>query len=470
MDGSYELGIVGLGVMGRGLLLNAAESGHSVVGFDRDPGKTASFERPSGSGPVRRAESLADLVHLLRRPRAVMLLVPAGSPVDAVIDELGPQLEEGDIVIDAGNSHFRDTDRRATALTRSGILYVGTGVSGGEEGARHGASIMPGGPRAAYERVRAILEDVAAEVDGERCVTYLGPGSAGHYVKMVHNGIEYGLMQLIAETYDLMKSGFGLSNQELHETYAAWNGGELGGFLMEITSRIFLQSDDKGGGALIDQILDAARQKGTGKWTSEEAMELGVPVPTIDAAVAMRNLSALRDLREDASHVLGGPTRGHSGDRAVFLERLGRALYGAMALTYEQGLSLLARAAQVREYALRLEDVARIWQGGCIIRAALLRGIRDAYGRRPDLPSLLVDPEWGKTLAKREADLRAVIQVAVALGRPAPGLSASLAYYDAMRSQWLPANLVQAQRDVFGAHTYERIDEPGSFHTDWSNT
>ena len=470
MDANHEMGVIGLGVMGRGLLMNMADHGHPVAGFDKDPDKTDALKGLAEGKPVRGAKGLEELVSLLRRPRAVLMLVPAGRVVDSAIEELLPLLEEGDIVIDAGNSHFKDTDRRAGALSGKGFHYLGVGVSGGEQGARHGASIMPGGPREAYDRVERILVDVAAKVDGEPCVTLLGHGSAGHYVKMVHNGIEYGLMQLIAETYDLMKRGLGISNEELREIYGRWNQGELGGFLVEITSRIFGRRDEKTGRPLIDQILDAARQKGTGMWTSQDAMDLQLPVPTIDVAVAMRNLSAMKELREKADRTLEGPRRALSTDRGVFVDRLARALYAAMILTYAQGMSQLARASEARKYHLRLEDVARIWQGGCIIRAELLKEIRAAFRRTPDLASLLLDDRLGGAVAERQADLRFVIATGIEQGIPVPGLTASLAYYDGLRSGWLPANLIQAQRDFFGAHTYERIDEAGTFHTKWQET
>jgi 6-phosphogluconate dehydrogenase len=467
MDAKHEIGIIGLGVMGHGLLLNMSDHGHPVAGFDKDPGKTQKLEGLSEEKSIRGAKGLEEFVNLLRRPRAVLMLVPAGGPVDSAIEDLLPFLEEGDIVIDAGNSRFLDTDRRAEALARKGLRYLGVGISGGEEGARHGPSIMPGGPREAYDRVERIFLDVAAKVDGEACVTYLGPGSAGHYVKMVHNGIEYGLMQLIAETYDLMKRGLGLSNEALAEIYGRWNQGELGGFLVEITSQVFGRQDDKTGEPLIDRILDAARQKGTGMWTSQDAMDLQVPVPTIDMAVAMRNLSAGKELWDKAARSLEGPQRSLSEDRGLFVDRLANALYAAMILTYAQGMAQLARASEVHQYHLRLEDVARIWQGGCIIRAELLKEIRGAYRRTPDLACLLLDAHLGRAVAERQANLRAVIATGVERGIPVPGLMASLSYYDAVRSAWLPANLIQAQRDFFGAHTYERIDEAGTFHTKW---
>jgi 6-phosphogluconate dehydrogenase len=467
MDDKYDIGMVGLGVMGRNLVLNMADHGYSVAGYDKDESKVGSLEEEAEGRKVRGAETLEEFIGLLRTPRAVMMLVPAGPPVDSVIGDLLPHLEEGDLIIDGGNSHFPDTDLRAKTLADKGIQYLGVGISGGESGARHGPSMMPGGPKEAYERVRAIFEDAAAHVDGDPCVTYLGPGSAGHYVKMVHNGIEYGIMQLIAETYDLMKRGLGMSDDEMHVVYDRWNQAELNGYLMEITAKIFVHEDPETGKRLIDVILDQAKQKGTGMWTSQDAMEKGVPVPTIDVAVVMRNLSAFEDERIAASKELQGPEPSYRGDRQGFLKRLRRALYAAMIVTYAQGMAQLRVASQANAYGLDLEAVARIWRGGCIIRAALLEKMRAAYKVRPDLPNLLVDPDLGEAVASRQDDLRAVVRTAAELGIPAPGLMVSLGYFDGYRSPWLPANLIQAQRDFFGSHTYERIDEKGKFHTHW---
>jgi 6-phosphogluconate dehydrogenase len=462
-----EIGMVGLGVMGRNLLLNISEKGFSVAGYDKDPAKVAALRQEAGHGDARGASTVREFVALLRRPRAVILLVPAGPPVDSVIKELLSHLQAGDLIIDAGNSHFTDTNVRAGNLAAKGIHFLGVGVSGGEEGARHGPSIMPGGPKEAYERVRPLFEAAAAQVNGEPCVTYLGPGSAGHFVKMVHNGIEYGLMQLIAETYDLMKRGLGLSDGELHEFYAGWNQGELECYLLEITSHIFSKKDGKGGPRLIDEIRDVAGQLGTGMWTSQSAMELQVPVPTIDAAVAMRNLSVLEGERTTAGAVLQRPAPPFPGDRGIFLKQLSRALFAGAVITYAQGLALLAAASEKYAYSLDLSAVARIWRGGCIIRAAVLEDIRGAYNSQPRLPNLLLDPGMAGKLMAHQEDLRGVVSAAAHLGLPAPGLMASLGYLDGYRSSWLPANLIQAQRDYFGAHTYTRVDARGSFHTEW---
>jgi 6-phosphogluconate dehydrogenase len=408
-------------------------------------------------------------VALLRKPRAIIMLVPAGAPVDSVIKDLLPHLEKGDLIIDAGNSHFKDTDVRARNLASEGIQFLGVGVSGGEEGARHGPSIMPGGPKDAYERVRPVFEATAAKVNGDPCVTWLGPGSAGHFVKMVHNGIEYGVMQLLAETYDLMKRGLGLNADELHGVYALWNNGEPNGYLIEITSHIFSKRDEKTGKRLIDEILDVAKQKGTGMWTSQSAMELQVPIPTIDLAVAMRDLSGFANEREQAGAIYQRPIRRFTGDRNAFHTRLGRAFFAAMIITYSQGMALLAVASEKYNYHLDLEAVARIWRGGCIIRTALLEDICAAFRERRELPNLLLDPNLSRQLMEHQENLRYIVSQAVESGVPAPALMVSLGYLDAYRSAWLPANLIQAQRDYFGAHTYERNDAKGTFHTEWES-
>jgi 6-phosphogluconate dehydrogenase len=465
---TYEIGMVGLGVMGRNLVLNMADHGYSVAGYDKDLSKVEALRNEAEDREIRGAETMEEFAGLLRAPRAVMMLVPAGPPVDAVIHDLLPHLEKGDLIVDGGNSHFPDTDVRAMALADKGIQYLGVGISGGESGARHGPSMMPGGPRQAYERVRPILEASAAQVGGEPCVAYLGPGSAGHYVKMVHNGIEYGLMQLIAESYDLMKRGLRLNDDEMHDIYDLWNQEELNGYLVGITADIFGTKDEKTGKQLIDVILDEAKQKGTGMWTSEDAMELGVPVPTIDVAVAMRNLSAFEGERSTASRALTGPDPLFEGDLWDFVEQLRHGLYAAMIVTYAQGMAQLRVASDANNYGLDLETVARIWRGGCIIRAALLEKIRAAYMTNPDLPNLLLDPDLSTAVESLQEDLRAVVRAAAEWGIPAPGFMVSLAYFDGYRSAWLPANLIQAQRDYFGAHTYERIDEKCTFHTQWA--
>lgn len=466
-DKKFQIGMIGLGVMGRNLLLNMADHGFSVAGYDKDLAKVQTLRQEAQDRDVLAAGSLQELVARLEKPRAVMMLVPAGSPVDAVIRDVLPYLEPGDLIIDGGNSYYKDTQLRQQSLADRQIRFLGVGISGGESGARHGPSMMPGGPLDAYERVRPIFEAAAAKVNGEPCVTYLGPGPSGHYVKMAHNGIEYGLMELIAESYDLMKRGLGMSDQELRQVYAAWNQKKLNSYLIEITANIFEEIDPETGKPLIDVILDEAKQKGTGKWTSQDAMDLQVPVPTIDAAVAMRNLSAFKVEREAASGLLEGPTPAIQGDRNVFIKRLGNALYAGLILTFAQGMAQLKAASEAYEYGLKLEDVARIWRGGCIIRAALLEDIRSAYHARPDLPNLLLDRKLGGEVWEFQSDLRAVVKAGVDAGLPVPALMVSLGYYDGYRSANLPANLTQAQRDYFGSHTYERVDEKGAFHTEW---
>jgi len=471
----HEIGMIGLGVMGRNMLLNMADHGFPVAGYDKDPGKVEALLKESAgsdthgtANEIHGAANIGDFIGLLRRPRAVIMLVPAGPPVDSVIGDLLPHLEKDDLIIDAGNSYFKDTNLRARNLTAQGIQFLGVGVSGGEEGARHGPSIMPGGPKEAYERVRPVLEAIAAKVNGDACVAYLGPGSAGHFVKTVHNGIEYALMQLLAETYDLMKRGLDLDDDGLHDVYNTWNQGPLNGYLVEITSRIFCKVDEKTGKRLIDEIKDVAEQKGTGMWTSQSAMELQVPTPMIDLAVAMRDLSMLEKQRATAGEIFNRPRPQFAGDRKLFLDQLGHALYAAMIVAYAQGMAVLAAASDKYEYRLDLEAVARIWRGGCIIRAALLEDIRMAYRNQPGLPNLLLAPELSKPLAAHEQDLRRVVCAAIELGLPTPCFMTALGYFDGYRSAWLPANLIQAQRDYFGAHSYERIDVKGTFHTDWT--
>jgi 6-phosphogluconate dehydrogenase len=492
----YQIGMVGLGVMGRNLLLNMADHGFSGMGYDTDQSKVQLLRHEAGERRIEGAASLPEFMGGLSSPRAIMMLVPAGPPVDAVIRALMPHLEPGDLLIDGGNSYFKDTELRAATLAERGVQFLGVGISGGENGARHGASLMPGGAREAYERVRPILEAVAARVpvvpsglavaaastaaeaglspngaahdEAELCVAYMGPGGAGHYVKMVHNGIEYALMELIAESYDIMSRALGLTDEELEAVYRRWNEGELNSYLIEITANIFGKVDERTGKRLVDVILDQAGQKGTGKWTSQSAMDLGVPAPTVDAAVSMRDLSALKDEREQAAQILHGPQRTYRGERPQVLHQLHNALYVGMASAYAQGLALLRVASQSFHYDLKLEEVARIWRGGCIIRSAMLEPIRAAYSAQPDLPNLLLDQQLGWEVMARQPDLRAIIRSTVGLGISIPGLSAALAYFDGYRSAWLPANLIQAQRDYFGAHTYERIDEKGVFHTHWS--
>jgi 6-phosphogluconate dehydrogenase len=463
----YEIGMVGLGTMGRSMVLNIADHGFAVAGYDRNPETVQRTKTEGAAHEIGGTANLPEFTAMLRRPRAIVLLVAPAPVVDIVIRDLLPHLDKGDLIVDAGNSYFKDTDRRGKMLAEQGMHFFGMGVSGGEAGARHGPSMMPGGPRDAYERVRPVFESVAARVNGEPCIAYLGPGSAGHYTKMVHNGIEYGVMQLIAETYALMKQGLGLTNDELADVYARWNQGDLNSFLVEITARIFRRPDEKTDNRLVDMILGVARQKGTGMWTSQDALELHVPIPTIDIAVAMRDLSGCEAERAAAGRVLKGPAPAFRGNRDEFINRLRNALYAAMVVTYAEGFALLRKASEVYGYNLKLEEIARIWRGGCIIRSALLDPIRAAFRKQPDLPTLLADPALAEELAKRQADLRAVVCATAEMGVSAAGMMASLATYDSYRARWLPANLIQAQRDYFGAHTYERVDEKGTFHTQW---
>jgi len=465
----YDIGMIGLGVMGRNLVLNIAGHGFSVTGYDTDKDKVDALRDEAVKHDICGVEKIPEFIALLHSPRTIMLLVPAGAPVDSVIKELLPHLNKGDSIIDGGNSYFKDTDVRVRNLAAKGIHFLGVGISGGEEGARRGPSIMPGGPKEAYERIRPVFEAVAAKINGEPCVTWLGPGSTGHFVKMVHNGIEYGMMQLIAETYDLMKRGLDMNDDEMHDVYAGWNKGELNGYLVEITSHIFSKQDEKTGKRLIDEILDVAKQKGTGMWASQSAMELQVPIPTIDLAVALRDLSVFAKEREQAGILYQRSTQHVTTERKTFLVQLGRAFYGAMIITYAQGFALLRVASDKYKYQLDLESVARIWRGGCIIRSALLEDIQQAFHARHDLPNLLLAPKISQKIMDYQEDLRSVVCQASGARVPAPGLMVSLGYLDAYRSVWLPANLIQAQRDYFGAHTYERIDAKGTFHTEWEN-
>jgi len=463
-----DIGLIGLGVMGRNFAQNMADHGFSVVGYDRDAEKIQAlmFEKKRQQD-LHGGHDIKEFLKMLSKPRAIMMLVPAGDPVDAVIDELLPNLESGDLIIDSGNSRFTDTDRRTRSIEEKGFSFMGMGMSGGESGARHGPSLMPGGTRKGYDRVAGILEASAAHVTGDPCVAFLGPGSAGHYVKMVHNGIEYGLMQLISETYHLMKHGLEMDPEQLHAVYDRMNEEELNSYLIEITANIFLQKDDKTGKPLIDMILDEARQKGTGEWTSWDALELQVPTFNIDIAVMMRDMSAYKDQRKRAGHVLKGPRPHFNGERGDIIHQIKNALYAAMIITYAQGMALLLQASKKYGYHLDLETVARIWRGGCIIRAALLENIRTAYKSNPYLENILLDEHLGEAVVACEKDLRYIVGIGAAFGLPMPGLMMALSYFDAFRSSWLPANLIMAQRDYFGSHTYARVDAPGMFHTKW---
>ena len=466
-----QFGMIGLGVMGRNFLLNVADHGLSCVGYDLDAAKRQALLDEGAGKQVAAAENVPDFVAHLAAPRRIMLLVPAGAIVDSVINDLLPHLETGDLIIDGGNSHFTDTERREAFLIEKGIDFMGVGVSGGEEGARHGASIMPGGREASFERVRPILETVAAKVNGEPCVAYMGAGSAGHFVKMVHNGIEYGLMQLLAETYDLMKRGLSLDYDEMSRIFAEWNAGELNSFLVEITSEVLRKRDDKTGAFLVEMILDTAGQKGTGKWTSQAALDFGIPIPTIDTAVTMRQISALKTERVETSakyfqqnSSVAQPSAQMS---ARILEALKNALHAAFIVTYAQGFSLLQAASKEKSYDLNLSRIAGIWRGGCIIRSSLLEQFRQAFDQNPALENLLQNETEAVILNRNIGYLREIVMLGMSHGIPVAAFASALSYFDAYTTRRLPANLIQAQRDYFGAHTYRRVDEEGIFHTIW---
>jgi 6-phosphogluconate dehydrogenase len=460
------IGIVGLGVMGQMLALNMKRNGFLVSGFDLDGGKVDEFNSRH-QGDKMAFNDIGSFIRSLDTPRRVMMMVPAGNPVDRVINDLGGALSPGDVLIDGGNSHFLDTERRKSELENEGIFYLGTGVSGGEYGARWGPSLMPGGPLEAWPLVGPVFEAISAKVNGEPCVAYLGPGGAGHYVKMVHNGIEYGDMQLIAESYDLLHRGLGLSNPELHEVYAEWNRGELESYLIEITADIFTKNDPETDRAIIDLILDEAKQKGTGKWTSQNSLDLGVPTPTINAAVESRIVSAYKDERVEASKLLNGPESTIKIESQRVIGWLRDALYAAKICSYAQGFALMRMASVEYEYDLNYGEIARIWRGGCIIRARFLNVIRDVFSRTPEIHNLMIDPEISRLMNAHQTSLRKVVMMAAESGIPVPAFFSALAYFDAYRSARLPANLTQAQRDYFGAHTYRRVDREGSFHTAW---
>ncbi len=464
-----EIGVVGMAVMGRNLALNIESRGHAVSIFNRSREKTDEVMAEHADKQLVPAYSLQEFVDSLQKPRKILLMVKAGAGTDAVIDELKPLLDKGDVLIDGGNTQFNDTIRRNKDLAEAGLHFIGTGVSGGEEGALHGPSIMPGGPRDAYDLVEPILTEIAARADdGKPCVAYMGPDGAGHYVKMVHNGIEYGDMQLIAESYAVLKHVLGLSNAELAKVYTEWNAGELDSYLVEITAKIFAKKDPKSGKDLVDVILDRAAQKGTGKWTSQSALDLGVPLPLITESVFARVLSSLKDERVVASSKLAGPEeKPFSGDRDAFIAAVGRALYLSKIVSYAQGFAQLRAASQEYDWKLDYGTIAQIWRGGCIIRARFLQNITDAYAEDSSLANLLLASYFRDIAAKYQSSLREVVSAAVNAGVPVPCFSSAIAYYDGYRSERLPANLIQAQRDLFGAHTFERIDEKGSFHESW---
>ena len=462
--------MIGLGTMGRNFLLNIAEHGISGVGFDLDAGKRDLLLKEGAGMPVDVGSDMADFIAKLETPRNIMMLVPAGPIVDSVIADILPHLEKDDLVIDGGNSHFTDTDRREADLSAKGFGFMGVGVSGGEEGARHGASIMPGGRRDFYDRVEATLQAVSAKVNGEPCVAYMGSGSAGHFVKMVHNGIEYGLMQIISETYDYMKHVLGMDDAAMSRTFAEWNDSELSSFLVEITATVLRKKDADTGNPLVEMILDTAGQKGTGKWTSQAAMDFGIPIPTIDSAVSMRQISSQKATRGTIASKYQISNSGISSRSSnnESLDELKSALLCAFIITYAQGLSLLQSASGEKSYGLNLAEIAKIWRGGCIIRSALLEEMRVAYSKDASLANLLLDDKFADVLSHHANSLRKTVSTFVTQGIPAMCFSSVLAYFDAFRTERLPANLIQAQRDFFGAHTYQRTDKDGTFHTpDW---
>ncbi len=462
-----HIGLTGLAVMGQNLVLNMENNGYTVAVHNRTVKTMQDFVAAHPGKKLIGCETLADFVAAIDRPRKVMIMVKAGAPVDSVIDQLIPLLDPGDLIIDGGNSYFMDTERRSKDLENKGLRFIGTGVSGGEEGALKGPSIMPGGQPEAYALVEDIFTAISAKVDGEPCVTYIGPRGAGHYVKMVHNGIEYGDMQLIAEAYDILQRALGLSNQELSDVFAEWNKGELQSYLIEITADIFKKIDDETGQPLVDLILDEAQQKGTGKWTSQNAFDVGVPIPTINAAVESRIISSIKPERVAASKELAGPQAKFEGDRQQLISAVRDALYMAKICSYAQGMALLRAAGREYQYDLQYGEVAAIWRGGCIIRAQFLNRIREAFKRQPDLPNLLLDEGFKADVANRQGALRHVVTTATQLGIPCLAMASALSYFDAYRTERLPANLTQAQRDYFGAHTFQRIDKPGVFHAEW---
>jgi 6-phosphogluconate dehydrogenase len=467
-EGAYDIGMIGIGTMGKALLLNMVDNGYRVAGYTSKADKAASLSEGIGEEKLKGFSEVEQFIQSLKTPRSVFLLVPAGPPVDETIEKLLPFLEPNDLIIDGGNSYYKDTDRREKHLEELGFAFIGMGVSGGEDGARHGPSMMPGGKPVVYDRVKPIFEAISAKYEGAPCVALLGKGSAGHYVKMVHNGIEYGAMQLIAETYDLMSRGLGLSAQEAGDRFAKLNEGILGGFLVEIAATVLREPDDKDPARhLVDVISDKAKQKGTGKWTSQDAMDLGIPVPTIDAAVNARELSSLKPQRVEAAKLLSRKTGDFPLDKDQTLAWAEQALHLAILISYAQGFALIAAADEEYGYETELETVAKIWRNGCIIRSKLLEPCRAAFERNPKILNLLLDEEIVKTVEEEKFSLRSLTSTMILASIPCPAFAACVSYLDGFSSERLPANLIQGQRDLFGAHTYERLDEEGSFHTHW---
>ncbi|HLN96853.1 MAG TPA: NADP-dependent phosphogluconate dehydrogenase [Pyrinomonadaceae bacterium] len=467
-----KIGMIGLAVMGENLAMNIERNGFPIAVFNRDPAKVDNFVARTAGKQVIPTKSPEEFVRSLERPRKVILLVKAGDPVDWTIAQIKPFMDKGDIIIDGGNSFFVDTERREKALKAEGLNFIGSGVSGGEKGALWGPSLMPGGDRAAYEQIRPIWEAIAAKVDDGPCVTYIGPGGAGHFVKMVHNGIEYGDMQLIAEAYDIMRNVLGLGAAEMADIFDEWNRGDLESFLIEITAKILRVNDPETGKPLVDLILDKAGQKGTGKWTSEVALDLGVIVPTIDAAIDTRTLSGRKDERVEASKQISGPRQSYNGDKKAMIDAIHDALYASKICSYAQGMNLIRAGSEKWNWNINLGEVSRIWKGGCIIRAQFLDKIKQAYQRRSDLPNLLLDPDFKAWVEEAQPNWRLAVTTAMNQGVPVLAMACSLNYFDMYRTANLPLNLTQAQRDFFGSHTYERTDKPGQppVHTEWEAT
>lgn len=464
----YNYGMVGLGVMGRNLLYNIADNGFSIAGFDLDEEKVKELQEGATSEmKVKGTRTWEDFISVLETPRKIILMVPAGKPVDAVLESITPLLTKGDIVIDAGNSYFKDTNRRVADLAAKNLHFMGMGVSGGEKGARTGPSIMPGGDWEAFQLLKPMLEAISAKVDQEACTAYMGKDSAGNYVKMVHNGIEYAIMQLISEAYDLLKKGANLNNDQLYEVFREWNNGEMNSFLMEITRDIFQQKDSLTDGYLVDQILDKAGAKGTGKWTSEQAMEIGVSIPTIDIAVTSRILSAYKEERVQASQLYAKNEMTTPENTELFIKEVGDALYLATLISYAQGLALLVKASEEYNFQIPLKDVVKIWRGGCIIRSVLLEKFYSAYTQDPHLSNILLNKDIAVIVKEKINSLRKTAAFAASNGISSLGIQTALGYFDAYTTESLPVNLIQAQRDYFGAHTYQRIDREGVFHTSW---
>ncbi len=469
MMSKQQIGVIGLAVMGKNLALNIESRGYSVSVFNRSYDKTEEFLKNEAEGKnFVGLQTIEEFVQSLETPRKILLMVKAGSATDATIESLKPYLEKGDILIDGGNTFFQDTIRRNKELESTGIHFIGTGVSGGEEGALKGPSIMPGGQKEAYKLVEPIFKAISAKVNEDPCVTYIGPNGAGHYVKMVHNGIEYGDMQLICEAYFILKNVLGLSAAELHDVFSEWNKGELDSYLIEITADIFTKVDDETGKPLVDVILDTAGQKGTGKWTSQNALDLGIPLPIITESVFARFISAMKEERVKASKLLKGPeVAAFNGNKEELIEAVREALYLSKIVSYAQGFAQMRAASDEYDWNLSYGDIAMIFRGGCIIRAQFLQKIKDAYDRDPQLANLLLDPYFNEIATNYQSALRKVISLAVQNGIPVPAFSSAIAYFDSYRSETLPANLLQAQRDYFGAHTYQRVDKEGVFHTNW---